>query len=131
MRGKGVYREAWLQAHNLSKDSFRRIMKKFKDGATMVEHGNKGRKYVRCKTAECIAWLQFFVNCVGDHQPDNSGIHLPSCFSKSDIYIKMLEENQALKQPTVSLSHFNSLWDKHFSHVTIPKVPVYNSFIVM
>ena len=104
VRGKGVCREAWLQAHNLSKESFRRIMKKFKDGATVVEHGNKGRKSVLNKTAECIAWLQFFINCVGDHQPDNDGIHLPSC------------------QPTVSLSHFYSLWDKYFSHVTIPKV---------
>ncbi|XP_068680383.1 uncharacterized protein [Montipora foliosa] len=97
-------------------------MKKFKDGVTMVEHGNKGRKSVMSKTAECIAWLQFFVNCIGDHQPDNGGIHLPSCFSKSDIYKKMLEENKTLNQPTISLSHFYSLWDKHFSHVIIPKV---------
>ena len=122
IRGKGVCREAWLQAHNLSKESFRRIMKKFKDGVTMVEHGNKGRKSVMSKTAECITWLQFFVNCIGDHQPDNGGIHLPSCFSKSDIYKKMLEENKSLNQPTISLSHFYSLWDKHFSHVIIPKV---------
>ena len=97
-------------------------MKKFKDGVTMVEHGNKGRKSVMSKAAECIAWLQFFVNCIGDHQPDNGGIHLPSCFRKSDIYKKMLEENKTLNQPTISLSHFYSLWDKHFSHVIIPKV---------
>ena len=97
-------------------------MKKFKDGATVVEHGNKGRKSVLNKTAECIAWLQFFINCVGDHQLDNGGIHLPSCFSKSDIYKKLQEENKDLNQPTVSLSHFYSLWDKYFSHVTIPKV---------
>ena len=82
----------------------------------------RGKKSVMSKTAECIAWFQFFVNCVGDHQPDNGGIHLPSCFSKCDIYKKMLEENKALNQPAVSLSHFYSLWDKHFSHVTIPKV---------
>ena len=73
VRGKALCRVAWLQAHNLNKESFRRIMKKFKDGATMVEHGNKGKKSVMSKTAECIAWFQFFVNCVGDHQPDNSG----------------------------------------------------------
>ena len=74
--------EAWLLAHNLSKDRFRRILKKSTDGAIMVEHGNKEKKSVMNKTAECIAWLQFFVNCVGDHQPDNGYIHLPSCFSK-------------------------------------------------
>ena len=99
IRGKGVCREAWLQAHNLSKESFRRIMKKFKDGVTMVEHGNKGRKSVMSKTAECITWLQFFVNCIGDHQPDNGGIHLPSCFSKSDIYKKNAVRKQ-ISQPT-------------------------------
>ena len=63
-------------------------MKKFKDGVTMVEHGSKGGKSVMSKTAECITWLKFFVNCIGDHQPDNSGSHLPSCFSKSGIYKK-------------------------------------------
>ena len=124
VRGRSVCREAFLLAHNLSRESFRRIMNKFKQGATMVEHGNMGRRSVMGKTAECIAWLQFFINCVGDHQPDNGLIHLPSCFSKSDIYKKMQEENAALNQPTVSLSHFYSLWEKHFSHVTIPKVSV-------
>ena len=122
VRGRSVCREVWLLTHNLSRKSFRRIMTKFKEGATMVEHGNTGRRSMMSKTAECIAWLQFFVGCVGDHQPDNGLIHLPSCFSKSDIYKKMQEENAALDQPTVSLSHFYSLWDKHFSHVTIPKV---------
>ena len=82
---------------------------KVKDGVTMVEHGNKGRKSVVSKTAECITWLQFFVNCIGDHQPDNGGIHLPSCFSKSDVYKKKpwkktnLSTNQPTNHITISL----------------------------
>ena len=83
---------------------------------------SKSNQEVMNKTAGCIAWLQFLVNCVGDHQPDNGGIYLPTCFSKTDIYKKMRQENEALNQPTISLSHFYSLWDRHFSHVTIPKV---------
>lgn len=122
VKGKIVCREAWLLAHNLNKETFRRIWGKFKDGANVLEHGNKGRKSITSKTADCIAWLQFFVSCVGDHQPDNGGIHLPTCFTKSDIYKKMLEENKALSQPTVSLSHFYGLWERNFLHVTIPKV---------
>ena len=54
VQGKAVCREAWLQAHNLSKDSFWRITNKFKEGATMVEHGNKGKNYVMNKTAESV-----------------------------------------------------------------------------
>ena len=57
------------------------------------------------KTAQCIACLLFFVSCVGDHQPDNGFIDLPSCFSKSDICKKMQEENTAVNQPTVSLPY--------------------------
>ena len=86
--GKIVCREAWLLAHNLTKETLRRTWRKFKDGANVLEHRNKGRKSITGKTAGCIAWLQFFVSCVGDHQPDNGGIHLPTCF---DIYMKNVE----------------------------------------
>lgn len=109
VRGKHVCREAWLLAHQMNKETFRRIHLKFKDGVLVSEHGNKGRKTVMSKTSDCIAWLQFFINSVGDHQPDKRSIHLPSCFSKSDIYKKMLEENTSLNQPTVSLSHFYNI----------------------
>ena len=71
----------------------------------MVEHGNKGRRSVMNKTAEGIACPPFFVSCVGDHHSDNGFIDPPSCFSKSDIYKKMQEENTALNQPTVSLCY--------------------------
>ena len=130
VRGKNECREAWLLAHNMSKETFRRLHHKFKDGVIVSEHGNKGSKSIRPKTLECIAWLQFFVNSVGDHQPDRECIHLPSCFSRSDIYKKMLEENTTLNQPTVSLSHFYSIWEKLFSNVLIPKVRTCTSILL-
>lgn len=122
IKGKPVCREAWLLAYNLPKNSFWRLMSKFKEGATKLEHGNKGKKSIMAKTGECIAWLQYFFTTIGDHMPDSNAIHLPSCFSKRDIYKKMLEENSSFNQPTVSLSHFYSIWEKYFNHVTIPKV---------
>ena len=122
VRGKSVCREAWLLAHNMNKETFRRILNKFKDGVLVLEHGNKGKGTVMPKTAECISWLQFFVNSIGDHQPNKGCIHLPSCFGRIDIYKKMMEENTALNLPTVSLSHFYNIWEKHFTHVLIPKV---------
>lgn len=121
IRGKSVCKGAWLLSHNMNKETFRRILNKFKDGVLVLEHGNKGKNTVMAKTAECISWLQFIVNSIGDHQPDKGCIHLPSCFSRSDIYRKMLEENTALNLPTVCLSHFYNIWEKHFAHVLIPK----------
>ena len=122
IKGKTVCWEAWLIAHNLNRETFRRITEKFQDGSTLLEHGNKGGKSVTGKTAECVAWLQFSISCVGDHQPDSGGIHLSTCFTKSDTYKKCLRGNKGIHQPTVSLSHFNSLWEKNFGHVIIPKV---------
>lgn len=124
IRGKGVCREAWLQAHNLSKASFRRIIKQFKDGVTMVEHGNKGRKSVMSKTAEWITWLQFFVNCIGDHQPMTMVVFICHHASAKVISTKKCwkKTNLSTNQPYHYLPFTVSLWDKHFSHVIVPKV---------
>ena len=122
VRGKIVCKEALLLACNVSKRSFSRVAKQYKDGVVVVQHGNKGRKRVMAKTADCIVWLQFFIGSIGDNQPDSKTIHLPSCFSIVDIYKRMKEENTRFGLPTVSLSHFYRLWEQHFSHVLIPKV---------
>ena len=42
VKGKSVCREAWLLIQSVSKEWFRRLFKKFKEGAVKVEHGNKG-----------------------------------------------------------------------------------------
>ncbi|XP_032217810.1 uncharacterized protein LOC5517433 [Nematostella vectensis] len=121
IRGKIVCKEAWLLACNVSRSSFSRVAKQYKDGVVVVQHGNKGKKGIMAKTADCIAWLQFFIGSIGDNQPDSKTIHLPSCFSGVDIYKKMKDENTRFGLPTISLSHFYRLWEQHFSHVLIPK----------
>ena len=123
MKGKQVCQKAWIIAHDIKKESFRRYTSQFQAGVRVVSHGNKlARKSLLPKTIDCIAWLKFFFSSIGDHQPDSKTVHLPSCFSRNDVYKKMFDENQEFGQPTVSMSHFYSLWDKHFSHVLIPKV---------
>ena len=122
IRGKVVCREAWILAHNISKETFRTYYNKFKDGAVEVEHGNTGKKQVMAKTADCTAWMHFFFHAIGDSQPDSGAIHLPSCFRKIDIYRKICEENKLMSIPSVSLSHFYNIWEKEFKHVIIPKV---------
>ena len=121
IRGKPVCQKAWVTAHDMTKDTFRRLYNLFKNGVTVVEHGIKGRNSLMQKTKECIAWLELFVHPIGDHQPDRKVIHLPSSFSRLDVFKKMQEENTQFRQPSVSMTHFYRLWDKHFSHVLIPK----------
>lgn len=84
--GKSVCKQAWLLAHDVKPDTFQWIYKEFRKGVVRIEHGNLGNKRPTKKTKDCIAWLDFFVNCVGHHQPDQPVIHLPSCFSVRAIY---------------------------------------------
>ena len=126
-KGKSICREAWLLIHNVNREWFRRIFNKFKQGSVEVEHGNLGQKKPSQKTTDCIAWLQFFVSCVGQYQPDNKTIHLPSCFTRLSIYQRMCEENTSFNSPSVGISQFYSIFRGHFSHVLIPKVSCLSS----
>ena len=87
-----------------------------------IEHGNLGSKKLSKKTKDCIAWLEFFVDCVGQHQPDQSTIHLPSCFSISSIYKQMVEENNGFGIESVGLLQYYHVFYSYFPNVTIPKV---------
>ena len=117
-----VCREAWLLIHSLNMEWFRRVFNKFKEGAVEVEHGNKGQKKPSQKSKDCIAWLQFFVSCVGQYQPDNKTIHLPSCFTRLSVYQRMCEEKESFSGPSIGISQFYAIWRDHFSHVLILKV---------
>lgn len=122
VKGKSVCREVWLLIHSINKEWFRRLFNKFKEGAVEVEHGNKGNKKPSQRTTDCIAWLQFFISCVGQYQPDNKTIHLPSCFTRLSIYRRLCEENKSFNTPSIGLSQFYSIFHDHFPHVVIPKV---------
>ena len=125
VKGKSVCREAWLLIHKISKEWYRRQYQKFKEGAIEVEHGNKELKKSSQRSTECIAWLEFFISCVGaQYQPDKKTIHLPSCFTRLSIYQRMCEENEALNTPSTGVSQFYSIFRDHFPHVLIPKVGI-------
>lgn len=122
VKGRSVCREAWLLIHNMNKEWYRRQFNKFKEGAIELEHGNKSHKKPSQRSKDCIAWLEFFVSCVGQYQPDNQTIHLPSCFTRLSIYKRMCEENQSYNTLSIGLSQFYSIFNEHFPHVLIPKV---------
>ena len=135
VKGKSVCKEACLLIHSVNKEWFRRLFNKFQKGAVEVEHGNKGVKKPSQRTTDCIAWLEFFVSCVGQYQPDNKTIHLPSCFTRLSIYQRFCEENKSFNAPSIGISQFYSIFRDNFQHVVIPKVswlpvPVFSSLKV-
>ena len=96
-KGITVCKKAWMKIHDIKKDRMRRIKNEFKRGTTHYIHGNTGSRHVSLKTANCISWLNFFVKAVGDHQPDQNGIHLPSCYNAGSIYIKKKWRTNSMK----------------------------------
>ena len=91
IKGKPVCRKAWILIHGVSSRRFDRIDHDFKTGSEWYTHGNTGLKRPTSKTAECIAWLSFLVNAIGDRQPDSDKIHLLSCFTKVLLYKKCVK----------------------------------------
>ena len=122
VKGRNVCKEAWLLVHDIKKETFRRIYEKFQKGAVNIEHGRLGVQRLTEKTKDCIAWLEFFINCVGQHQPDQKTIHLPSSFTVLSIYKQMVQEHDSLSIASVGLSQFYRIFNQYFPHVSIPKV---------
>ena len=71
-----------------------------------MEHGKKGVNKPSQRSTDCIAWLEYFVSCVGQYQPDNKAIHLPSCFTPLSIYQRLCEENKSFNTPSTGMSQF-------------------------
>ena len=124
VKGRTICKQAWLKLYDIKKDRMRRIEIDFKSGTRHYTHGNCGNRHASLKTTNCISWLQFFVKAVGDFQPDQKGIHLPSCYNVGGIYKEMEKEFKARGENVVSLSRFYEIWSSHFSEVKIPKVIV-------
>lgn len=122
VKGRTICKESWLKIYDAKKDRMRRIENDFKVGTKQYIHGNRRGRHVSLKTANCIAWLQFFVKAVGDYQPDQKGIDLPSCYNVGGVYREMEKEFNARGEKSVSLSQFYEFWNSRFAEVKIPKV---------
>ena len=120
--GKKVCQNVWIATLGISSSFFYCIRKKFLNGSVaIIKEPNQSPSQ---KTQKAIAWIQNYVDLLGDHLPHRMIVHLPSNLTKVGIYHKMVDDFQQRKQAsdTVSQSNFFKIWDEHFSHVTIPKV---------
>ena len=50
------------------------------------KHGNMGRKRTTCKVEEAKVWMNRYFHLIGDKQPDEVKIHLPSWETQHAIY---------------------------------------------
>ena len=71
--------------------------------------------------------LQEFAYSYGDKMPDQEKTHLPSCFTKGDIYKRLKAEAEEVGDKVCSESHFKRLWRDEEPNITIPKVHLFLS----
>ena len=108
---------------DIKEDRFRRMRRKHLDGWSFFVHGSSGSKKRSLKSEEAIAWPNYFVDVIGDKQPDSDNIHLSPCFKKIHVYQQMKSELENVHQTdTISTSQFYKLWNENLAHVKIPKV---------
>mgnify|MGYP007094271174 CR=1 FL=1 len=98
VKGRKICEEAWLEIYDIKKDRTRRIENDFKTGTSHYIHGNTRKRHVSLKTANCISWLQFFVKAEGNFQPDQKGIHLPSCYNLGGISRKWKKNSKRVEK---------------------------------
>ena len=120
IKGVQVCETAWLSSHGIAARRFSNIIKEYTEKEVQVyEHGNRRRKRNSQKTSQCLAWINFLANSIGDHQLDSGLIHLPSCFTKLSLYKQMCQKLD--EDVTVSQSQFYNILDKQLPNVVTPK----------
>lgn len=66
------------------------------------------------RSLECWAWMDYYFNLVGDHEPNsNNEIHLEPCTIK-DIWTTYIKENKHSEVGCLSAIQFGVLWKTCF-----------------
>ena len=89
------------------------------------------KQKIAIMTQAVRGWIDDFVLRYSEKMPHRSYLHLPSCFTKTqlaqlcrkDISFKTKEEQW--RRPSLRL--FYSVWAEHFPHVTIPRLSDFSS----
>ena len=76
-------------------------------------------------------WIDDFVLRYSEKMPHRSYLHLPSCFTKTQLAqlcrkdISFKTKDEKWRRPSIRL--FYSVWAEHFPHVTIPRLSDFSS----
>ena len=128
--GTDVCRTAFSQIYGFPPRTLSRAIKSVEQGELIVEHGNKGKKKTTAKCEGAKAWIDKYVNLIGDKMPNSKQIHLPCWDTQKDIYGRYKADmaKQMLDESAmISLSMFYKIWQDDFPHVVIPEVCFYSS----
>ena len=121
--GKKVCQAVSIATLGISHSFFYNMRKKFLSGSITVM--SETQRSPLEKTSQAIAWLQNYVDLIGDHLPQRMIVHLPSNLTKVAIYQRMVEDFKGRNYSLISQSNFFKVWEEHFSYVTIPKVLIH------
>ena len=120
--GQVVCEKCFRMTYGLKRHRFASIKAKFLTGAVDIEHGRKSKSYRGCEWIRTVSWLRTFFNRVGDKMPASKDIHLPSCLTKSDVYVLAASDLSQGGLECCSRTTFYRIWITEFPDVKIPKV---------
>ena len=89
------------------------------------------KQKIAIMTQAVRGWIDDFVLRYSEKMPHRSYLHLPSCFTKSQLAqlcrkdISFKTKDEQWRRPSLRL--FYSVWAEHFPHVTIPRLSDFSS----
>ncbi|CAH1252417.1 Hypp9281 [Branchiostoma lanceolatum] len=120
VNGVFVCKYAWYYiCLRISRASHFRIMKNLRRGYYAVVRQPALEGSLGAKGSIAKGFIQTYITTMGDRSPDSRRILLPVGLTKTEIY---LQYKDMYKDTAVSLPYFFSIWQEHFTHVSIPKV---------
>jgi hypothetical protein len=120
--GRVVCETCFRMVYGLRYNRFSSIKSKFCSGVLVAEHGRLGRSEINDASVRALSWLRTFVDKVGDRMPTSAVIHLPSCLTKSDVFMLASDDLAQGGLQCCKPSTFYEIWQRHFPNVKIPKV---------
>ena len=112
----------WITVLGIPRRTFFRWKRDFLNGRLCADHGNRLSLRNSPATEAVVNFLEKFFEENCDYMPTGNLMHLPSSFSKCDIYEEMKEVLCELGQPCPSEALFAKVWKERFPQFKIPKV---------
>ena len=122
--GKQLCIVAFTRVLGISRKRFNTVKHLYLDGVACT----KPRIYDRRKSVKhsiAVAWMDRYLNRIGDKMPHLEQTHLPHFLSKKTLYELMVQHllDEGIDQKDiVSSSHFYLIWREEFRNYVIPKV---------
>ena len=120
--GDRICRNAWFQVFGINKNTYYRVMKKWKKGAVTVSRG-EGRTF-SLDRMQSAAWFSKYLATNGENPPHVSEIWLPYRTRKKDVYDEYKDDMVNQNLAFCSYQTFLNMWNQCFRNVKSRKVSI-------